>query len=159
PFEEMREIVGAVVDEASRSAVLLPAFALHGLASREDEDRRHTEAMRHLEIARYVLEHGGPLGDDAEMLDEEAIGPLVGLGDEATGLDVEHAVEEMVDLEMRRRLHRVPMRSRGEDIAATGQLRDRLRQRLVGGQRRAVDVMREVEEDPGVEIVLDHQAA
>ena len=79
--------------------------------ARRDEHRRHAEPIRHLEIARDVLEHRGFRGVDAKALEEAQIGSLVGLGDEVAGGDVEHGFEEMVDLEMRGGLHRMPMRA------------------------------------------------
>ena len=76
--------------------------------------------MRHLEIARQILEHGGAFGIDAVAGEEAVVHLRQRLGIEVGGGDVEHVLEVLVDLEPLHHRVGVLAGAVGEDELAAG---------------------------------------
>ena len=126
---------------------------------RHHQHRGHAERVRHLEIARQVLEHRGLVRIDAVLVQEAVIDLRQRLGIEIGGGDVEHVLEVVVDLEPLHHRVGVLAGAVGQDQLAARQAFDRGAERRVRHQRRMVDLVDELQVVVRLDAVLGHQPA
>ena len=126
---------------------MIQRFAMVGLAGPgRDQRRRHAARLGRAEIPSEVFEHRRAGRIDFVSAEERLVGEVGGLGDEPRRDDVESVLEQAIEPEPLQRAQRVIARAVGEDQLAPRQSLDLARQRRIGRERGAVDVVDEFEE-------------
>ena len=121
-----RQVVGHMVDMRRVAPFHLPVLAEDfARAFRHHQHRGHAERVRHLQVARKVLEHRGARRIDAVAGEEAVVGLRQRFRLELGRDDVEHVLEMLVDGEPPHHRVGVLARAVGENELAAGQPLDR----------------------------------
>ena len=151
---------GTMVDMRGFAAGELPFLAQHNAgAFGHDKHGRHAECMRNFEIAREVFENCGALRINVVTGQETFIYEWARLRLKLRRHNVENIIEMLVDAETAHHVLGVMPRAVGQDEFAATQFGDGGAERRVGLKRRAIDLVHDVEELVGLEIMFLHQAA